>query len=245
MESEIKILIIEDEALIAQKIKMQLEDFGYSIVDICYDYESAAIAINEISFDVLITDINLGNGIEIKSGIQIAQQLKQTKDCPIIFLTAFSDADTIKKATALSPSAYMVKPVNEANLYATVQLAVNNYLNKITPQLEKEEAPNFFFVKQGTKYVKVFWKDVYHLEALKNYVKITTIEQRNGVLVNGSLQNVLQKMMPLEYRDNFIKINRAEAIIKSIIQKVGEGIVETEFGEFETTKEFAKELLKS
>jgi two-component system, LytTR family, response regulator LytT len=245
MESEIKILIVEDEALIAQKIKMQLEDFGYEIAAVCYDYTSAEKAIKETLFDVLITDINLGHGIEIKSGIQIAQQLKQIKDCPIIFLTAFSDKDTIKKATALSPSAYMVKPVNEANLYATVQLAVNNYLNKITPQLEKEEAPNFFFVKQGTKYIKVFWKDVYHLEALKNYVKITTTEQRNGVLVNGSLQNVLQKMMPLEFKNNFIKINRAEAIAKSIIKTVGDGIVETEFGEFTTTKEFAKELLNS
>lgn len=243
MDDDIKILIVEDEALIAQKIKMQLEDFGYHIAAVCYDYASAEKAIYETLFDVLITDINLGYGIEIKSGIQIAQQLKQLKDCPVIFLTAFSDKDTIKKATALSPSAYLVKPVNGANLFATVQLAVDNFINKQLPQTEKEETPEYFFVKQGTKYVKIFWNDVYHLQAIKNYVKIATAEQSSGVLVSGSLQNVLQNMMPQAYKNSFIKTNRAEAIAKSIILKVGDGFVETSYGNFTTTKDFKVEDL--
>jgi DNA-binding NarL/FixJ family response regulator len=140
MENEIDILIVEDEALIAQKIKMQLEDFGYNIVAVCYNYGSAEKAINETLFDVLITDINLGDGLEIKSGIQLAKALKQIKDCPVIFLTAFSDKDTIKKAAALSPSAYLVKPVNTANLYATVQLAVENFGTHKSASLEGKES---------------------------------------------------------------------------------------------------------
>jgi two-component system, LytTR family, response regulator LytT len=243
MDNEIKILIVEDEALIAQKIKMQLEDFGYEIAAVCYDYASAEKAIKETLFDVLITDINLGDGIEIKSGIQIAQQLKQIKDCPIIFLTAFSDKDTVKKATALSPSAYLVKPVNAANIFATVQLAVDNFINKQQAQIEKEEVPEYFFVKHGTKYVKIFWKDVYHLEAVKNYVKISAEEQSGAVLLSGSLQNVLQNMLPQVYKKNFIKINRAEAVAKKIILKVGDGFVETNYGNFKTTKDFKVEDL--
>ena len=104
MEQLIKILIVEDEALIAQTIKMQLEDFGYNIVKICYNYIDALEAIAETTYDVLLTDINLGDGIDIKSGIQIAGQVKQINSCPIIFLTAFSDKDTIKKAAILAPS---------------------------------------------------------------------------------------------------------------------------------------------
>ncbi len=147
-----------------------------------------------------MTDINLGDGIDTKSGLQIAQHLKQKKDCPIIFLTAFSDRDTIKKATALSPSAYLGKPVTAAYLFAAVQIAVDNYLNKQIPQVEKEETPDFFFVKQGTKYVKVFWKDVYHLEAIKNYVKIAITGQSSCALISGSLQNVLHNLLPLAYK---------------------------------------------
>lgn len=97
MENSIKILIVEDEALIAQKIKMQLEDCGYNITTVCYNYETAEKAIGEKIFDVFITDIDLGDGTNKKDGLQLAQQVKQTKDCPIIFLTAFSDIETIKK----------------------------------------------------------------------------------------------------------------------------------------------------
>lgn len=238
MESEISILIIEDEALIAQNIKMQLENFGYHIAGVCYKYNTALKAINETQYDVVITDINLGNGIDEKSGLQIAQQVKQIKNCPIIFLTAFSDKDTVKKATALAPSAYLVKPVNAANLFATVQLAVDNFATKTTAVAEGTETPDYFFVKNGAKLIKVFWKDVYHLEAVKNYVKVKTTEYNSGLLLRGSLQEVLQNRMSPLVRTNFVKINRAEAVNKNSITEIGKGIVITDYGTFKTNADF-------
>jgi two-component system, LytTR family, response regulator LytT len=243
LKNKIDILIVEDEALIAQKMKMQLEDFGYNIAAICYDYETAIKAIKDFSFDVVITDINLGDGIHKKSGLHIAQQVKQINDCPIIFLTAFSDKDTIKKATSLSPSAYLVKPVNAVNLYATVQVAVDNFEAKKSPTIDTEETPQYFFVKIGNKFVKIFWNDVYHLEAIKNYVKITTTQQSNTVLVSGSLQQLIQNMLPQEYKKKFTKINRAEAVSKSIIKKIGKGFIETDYGQFKTSIDFRIEDL--
>ena len=239
----INILVVEDEALIAQKIKMQLEDFGYSITAVCYSHEAAEKAIAENIFDVLITDINLGNGTDSKSGLQLALLVKQTKDCPIIFLTAFSDKETIKKATALSPSAYLVKPVNAVNLFAAVQLAVDNFINKSKSVETEVENIEYFFVKLGRKYIKVFWKDVYHLQAIKNYVKITTTENRNGFLVNGSLQQVLQNMLPKAYKNIFIKINRAEVISKNIVIKIDNTCVETIYGNFTITSNINIKLL--
>ncbi len=238
MESEISILIIEDEALIAQNIKMQLENFGYNIAGVYYKYNTALKAINETQYDVVITDINLGNGIDEKSGLQIAQQVKQIKNCPIIFLTAFSDKDTVKKVTALAPSAYLVKPVNAANLFATVQLAVDNFATKTTAVAEGTETPDYFFVKNGAKLIKVFWKDVYHLEAVKNYVKVKTTEYNSGLLLRGSLQEVLQNRMPPLVRTNFVKINRAEAVNKNSITEIGKGIVITDYGTFKTNADF-------
>jgi CheY-like chemotaxis protein len=244
VENEIDILIVEDEALIAQKIKMQLEDFGYNIAAVCYDYVSAGKAIHETLFDVLITDINLGDGIEIKSGIQIAQRLKQIKDCPVIFLTAFSDKDTIKKATALSPSAYLVKPVNAASLYAAIQLAVENFSKHKPAGLEeKADEPDYFFIKQGSNMIKLCWKDIYHMEALKNYVKLKTPEYGSGILMRGSLQQVLQNMLPTAFKDNFVKINRSEAIAKNRITKIGKGFIETAYGQFKTSSELKIEDL--
>ncbi len=238
MESEISILIIEDEALIAQNIKMQLENFGYSIAGVCYKYNTALKAINETQYDIVITDINLGNGIDEKSGLQIAQQVKQIKNCPIIFLTAFSDKDTVKKATALAPSAYLVKPVNAANLFATVQLAVDNFATKTTAVAEGTETPDCFFVKNSAKLIKVFWKDVYHLEAVKNYVKVNTKEYSSSLLLRGTLQDVLQNRMPPSVRNDFVKINRAEAVNKNSIKEIGKGVIITINGAFKTSVDF-------
>jgi two-component system, LytTR family, response regulator LytT len=243
VDSEIRILIIEDEALIAQKIKMQLESFGYQIAGVFYNFEAATPAIQELDFDVLITDINLGDGIDTKSGIVLAQQLKEIKECPIIFLTAFSDKDTIKKATTVSPSAYLVKPVNEANLFAAVQLAVENFTSNQSKESEEESTPDYFFVKMGKKYIKIFWKDVYYMQAIKNYVKICTREQTSGVLVAGSLQQVLQNMIPESLQNRFIKINRAEAIAKEIVTQVSDDEVVTPYGTFSVSGGFNKKDL--
>lgn len=238
------ILIVEDEALIAQNIKLQLEDFGYHIADVCYNYDTALKAIASCNFDLLITDINLGSGTEEKSGLQVAAQLQKIKKCAIIFLTAFSDKETIKKAATYHPSAYLVKPIAAANLYAAIQLAVENFSkDKFATLKEKVDEPDYFFIKHGNNMIKLFWKDIYHMEALKNYVKIKTPQYSSGLMLRASLQEVLQIMMPAEINQLFIKINRAEAIAKRIIQKAGNGFVETSYGHFTSTKEFKKEDL--
>ena len=236
MNNEIQILIVEDEALIAQNIKMQLEDFGYQIIDVCYNYNAALKAVTEKKFDLLITDINLGNGTDEKSGLQLVTQLQKIKNCPVIFLTAFSDKDTITKATNLKPSAYLIKPCNANNLYAAVQLAVNNFANNIEAQNEyKPRNLEYFFVKQGSKLLKIFWNDVYHLEAIKNYVKISTNHIKTGVLLRGSLQSILKTMVPSQFADNYIQINRAEVIKKDIIIKINNSTVTTAIGDFNLT----------
>jgi two-component system, LytTR family, response regulator LytT len=244
MDNEISVLIVEDEGLIAQHIKILLQGFGYNVTGVVYKYHKAVNAINELTFDVLITDIDLGNGIDEKSGIQIAQLVKQTKNCPIIFLTAFSDKDTILKATALSPSAYLVKPVNAASLFAALQLAVENFNTQNISTIDEANTADYFFIKQGDKKLKIFWKDVYHLEAVKNYVKIKTKEYSSSLLLRGSLQDVLQNRMPPFFRNDFVKINRAEAMDKKAIKEVGKGIIKTNYGTFKTSTDFKKDNFK-
>jgi two-component system, LytTR family, response regulator LytT len=245
MEPSISILIVEDEALIAENIKLLLEDFGYNIAEVCYKYETALKAIATNNYDLVITDINLGNGIDERSGIALMSLLKQQKKCPFIFLTAFGDKDTIKKASLLHPSAYLIKPVNPASLYASIQVAMENY-NTATAAAEAiEEAvvPDFFYTKFANRTVKVFWKDVYHFEAIKNYVRIKTKEYSNGLLVRGSLQQVMQVMVPRSLQNDFVRINRAEALPKKIILKVGNGVIETMHGNFSCSSDLRLEDL--
>jgi two-component system, LytTR family, response regulator LytT len=238
MENNIDILIIEDEAIIAETIKMQLEDFGYNICNVCYKYETAARAIEKADYDLVITDIDLGHGMDERSGLSLMTLMKRIKKCPFIFLTAFSDRDTLKKATSLYPSAYLVKPVNAANLFAAIQLAVENYQNTKSPGYDnhnQEPAPDYFFVKSGTKLIKVFWNEVYCLESVKNYVRVKSTAHNTDLLVRASLQQFLKNTMPEDFRKLFIKINRSTAIAKHTILKINDNSVETNFGVLEKT----------
>jgi two-component system, LytTR family, response regulator LytT len=245
-DNPIQVLIVEDEALIAETIKMMLQDFGYEISATCYTYEAASLAIKETTFDLLLTDIDLGKGTNECSGLQLAELLKQTKQCPFIFLTAFSDAITVKKAATLLPSAYLVKPINAANVYAAVQIAIENF-KTLNPATHLSSAPeeelDYFFVKLGQKMIKILWADVYHMEAIKNYVKIKTTTNAAGVLLRSSLQQVLGNMVPASFKNKFIKINRSEAIARNIITAFGGGEVATIHGNFTTHLEMRIEDL--
>ena len=236
MENNIDILIIEDEAIIAETIRQQLEDFGYNICNVCYRFETAMRAIDKADFDLVITDINLGYGVYEKSGLVLMEQMKRIKKCPFIFLTAFGDKDTLKKAASLYPSAYLVKPVNAANLFAAIQLAMENYQNIQSPGYETSEPePDYFFVKSGTKLIKVFWKEVHCMESVKNYVRIKSAAHNTDLLVRASLQQFLKTTVPENFRKMFIKINRSTAVAKDTILKINEDSVETRFGVFEKT----------
>lgn len=245
MENDIDILVIEDEAIIAETLRMQLEDFGYNISAVCYKYETAMQAIEKSNYDLVITDINLGNGTDEESGLNLMNHMKRVKKCPFIFLTALSDRDTLKKATSLYPSAYLVKPVNAANLFAAIQLAVENYQHARSPAMDnnnQEPVPDYFFVKNGSRLIKVFWKDIYCMESVKNYVRIKTANHAD-LLVRASLQQFLKTNIPAIFSRLFIKINRSTAIAKNTILKVNEDSVETRYGIFEKTGEINEEEL--
>jgi two-component system, LytTR family, response regulator LytT len=231
-----KIIVVEDDALIADSLKMLLEGFGYDVSAVCNTYQEAIVALQQIDFDLLLTDINLGKGIDVESGIQVGQYCKTHCNKPIIYLTAYADKDTISKSALASPAGYLVKPINENTLFATIQLALANIENKTA--LDKPEDVDYLFIKIGTTNFKVFWKEVYRVEALKNYVKLYTVAGQSNLLIRSSLLNFTRNILPPTLSAKFVKISRADLIAKDIIVKYNKTNVETTQGVFELGTEF-------
>jgi DNA-binding LytR/AlgR family response regulator len=247
MESKIKIWIIEDEAIIAQNLQWTLEDMGYEVAGQSYDFDSGLAAISDEYFDVLLLDINLNSSDIRQDGLALATRLREQKDGPFIFLTAYDDKDTITKAAQLRPSAYLIKPVNAATLFAAVQTAIENHRESRPAAMprEKHEAPDFFFSKIGAKLHKVFWKDVAKMESVKNYVSIKTTLSSSEYLIRGSLVQVLQNMVPPGFQQDFFKINRATILHRSAILALHFDRVDSTFGVLESTEETVRELRKA
>ncbi len=126
--SEINILIVEDEPIIAADIESALEKNDYKIIDVVYSLKDALESLKNTVPDLAILDINLSGGME---GITIAEIIKANYQIPFVFLTSYSDKATLDKAKHTKPSGYLVKPFSEASLFTTIEIALYNHAQKM------------------------------------------------------------------------------------------------------------------
>lgn len=123
--NKISILIVEDEALIAEDIKEICELAGYEVTSICYKAGQALIALEKQNFDLALLDVNLEDQL---TGIDIAKYIiEKRKNIPCIFLTSYSDSKTLNDAKDAMPMGYIVKPFNKAQLISTIEISLYNY----------------------------------------------------------------------------------------------------------------------
>ena len=131
----IKVLIVEDEPLIARNIAMYLRNNDFEVSAIAHDPEEALFQLKRQPPDFVILDINLECE---RDGIQIAEHINHNLFIPFVFLTSYSDKETLERAKKTNPSGFIVKPFNEQTLYATIEIALSNHAahaNRHVPEL--------------------------------------------------------------------------------------------------------------
>jgi len=129
--NEIKVLIVEDEPVIATNISMYLNNNDFSVSGIAYDYDEAIFQLQDNTPDAVILDIGMENNDD---GINIANVINAQYRIPFIFLTSYADKETLQKAKQVEPSGYIVKPFNEKTLLASLEIAISNFANKVNHQ---------------------------------------------------------------------------------------------------------------
>ncbi len=115
---------MDDDPLIAHDIAALLEDEGYNVIPPCHDYLDAINTLRKEMAHLAVLDINLE---EEKTGIDIAEHIRNTYQIPYIFLTSYSDDQTLAAAQEVSPYGYLVKPFQKATLLTTVKIALSNH----------------------------------------------------------------------------------------------------------------------
>ena len=125
---KVKILVVEDELIIADNICDALEDLGYEALEPAINYTEAIARIEEEKPDIAILDIQLSGK---KTGIDIARKIRESYNFPFIFLTSNSDALTVNQAKEVMPPAYLVKPFSKDEIYTSVEIALHNFSKKI------------------------------------------------------------------------------------------------------------------
>lgn len=212
---ELYILAVEDDPIYAETLQMLLPEMGYSNFSVLDNAIDALKQFKQRTPDLLLMDIEINgplNGIEF---VEIANAIRKT---PVIFVTAFSDAETFKKAKQTLPAAYLLKPYNEKNLQLAMELA----LFQKEQETEMPEAAPFrvdtsydaFFVKYNNKLLKIPISELLFIEVDEKYCYVHTKERRYAV--NIRLKNLLDQLPP----GSFIQTHRSYAVRLAAIEEV-------------------------
>lgn len=198
----VRILIVEDEAVLAQTAKSMLESLGYEIAGIALRYADALTMFDSAEFDIALLDINLGEGGD---GIQLAETLNEKYHKPFMFLTSYADQATIERAKPTRPAAYLMKPFNKKDLFSAIEIAMMKQ--------EPEEGASIV-IKDGGLTVKIQVDDILWLKSDNIYVEINTTSKR--YIQRNSLEHLLEELPT----DAFARTHRSYAVNISKIAAV-------------------------
>jgi len=135
-----KVMIVEDEGVVALSLKSTLSKMGYTITGIAITGKEALSLALETQPDVILMDIHLKGDMD---GIQTTEELNRVTDIPVIYLTAYADEETLARALKTDSHSYLVKPFNPRELYSNIEFAIykRRLKAKIGSAREKLELP--------------------------------------------------------------------------------------------------------
>jgi PAS domain S-box-containing protein len=129
-----RILVVEDEAIVARDLALTLNDLGYEVVGFAGTGEAALLEARANNPDLVLMDICLTGATD---GIEAAHAIKRELNLPIVFLTAHSDGDTLKRAKQANPLGYVIKPYRTSDLRCAIEIALHR--KEVDAQLRKRE----------------------------------------------------------------------------------------------------------
>ena len=206
---KISVLVVEDESIVSKDIQYSLKKLGYNVVGVAATGQKAIDLCGEKMPDIILMDIMLKGDI---NGIEASTRIKESYNIPVIFLTAYADENTLSKAKVTEPYAYIIKPFKEIDLHTSIEMAFYKHSKELEVLKERDmlynivenkENKEFIFVKSKSRLIKLNTKDIFFIEALKDYVVINTINKRYTI---HSTMKDIERKMPQDY---FLRVHRS------------------------------------
>lgn len=224
MGHPVKILVVEDEMIVAAKISMQLTNLGYEVTGILSRGEEAVVNVKENVVDLVLLDINLKGKID---GIETRKQIQQFSELPVIYLTANGDEATFNRAKVTKPAGFISKPFRQLDLQRAIELAICRMAeNETGPQTfdGNNEVQHFIlsdriFVRYKEKMIKIMVSDILYIEADRNYSRIFTCNKE--YLLSVTLKTIQEKLSA----DIFVRVHRSYMINITQVEEVADSYV--------------------
>lgn len=220
----LKVVIVEDEILIAEDLKDHLKSFGIEKIQMAHNVADAQETIRMFRPDFVLLDIRIEQGAE---GLDIGKNLKDIENIPFMYITAHSDMELIRRIVATEPIAYITKPFKKSDLFAAVSMAANrrDQLNQKSIQL-----------KDGHSTIRVNTQDICYIESDGNYIKVFSDEKK--YLVRMSLEAISEQLDEAK----FFKIHRSFLVNKDKVNKFNSKGVQINGAEIPISRNLSKDF---
>ncbi|MGI4872847.1 MAG: LytR/AlgR family response regulator transcription factor [Janthinobacterium lividum] len=200
---------MEDEAVLALQLRTLLEAEGYGVTGTARTGPQALALAAERPPDLVLCDIHLAGPWD---GIETAARLVAQHPVPLIYLTAMADADTLARALATGPAAYLTKPATPGGLRAAITLALHQFARQVPPAPDATSRDtllrrdDYVFIKHLGRFVRLPLAEVLLLEADNTCTTFLTAERK--YVLRLPLSTVLERLQWPE----LLRVHRSYAL---------------------------------
>lgn len=226
--SKVRVYIVEDEPVIAATIESSLIKEGYDVIGNSDNINEAYFNIDDLQPDLVFLDIHLNDG---DHGLSLGKKLSEKTNIPFIYLSSYSDQDTIQKAAETEPSGYLLKPFKSKDLKVAIDLALIKR-QKSTLDLNGEE----IFVKDKKRWTKIKIEEILFLSASDSYTELFTNSDK--FVISQTLKK-LEEKLPV---NQFIRVHRSYLINLRAIDSMEEDLINIAGNIIPVSKSYRQEL---
>ena len=203
MTQEMRIILVEDETIIAEYLKNVIEGKGHHVKVLLTGNINFEKYLSENKPDLVFLDIHLNSK---QNGMDLAKVCQQMS-VPFVYLTSYSDSKTIASALVHDPISYMLKPFTEEEVFKTLEIA--------RIKISQNNKGKFLSLKDGYDTIRVKYTDIRWLKADNIYTEIATDSKKY-------LQRItLSEMMELLPENHFCRVHRSFIVNMDKVERIG------------------------
>jgi signal transduction histidine kinase len=207
-----KVMVVEDERIVALNLQRRLAKLGYEISSVVTSGSQALRHIEQDRPDIVLMDVNIEGDID---GIETASRIPEEYNLPVVYLTAYSEEVTLQRARTTQPYGFLLKPISERELHATIQMVLER--RRADMIMRENEQRQEALVELRTAELKEQIAEREKVEAaLRQAQKMEAIGQLTGGIAHD-FNNILQGILgSLELYKKSLRLGRTEAAARFI-----------------------------
>lgn len=186
----LRVVVADDEALIAMDIAEMLTEAGYEVVGVANDGREACRLGETLRPDIFVLDIRMPK----LDGIRAAKQIRERGLGPVVLLTAYSEESLVQQAGESGVFAYLLKPVNEASLVATLRIALARWQEQRETERDSERKSAELAARKQIERAKGLVAARYGTTEEEAYAKLRKIAMKNGLRLEAVAEQVIAQL---------------------------------------------------